>query len=217
MISVRAVHFAATMLVAGVAFFIVCIAEPAFRNASDDSHVPATVRSRLTWIGWLSLVLAVLSGAAWLVLTAAAMSDRPLAEVFSQGVLRTVLLQTDFGRDWLVRFALAFVLAGAFAPFLSAQRIRSGWSRAVLVVLAAALAGTLAWAGHAAGGLGLEAILHPAADVLHLVASAAWVGALVPLALLLGAVGRDGHLSRLRAPRRYAFRPSGLPASRRYW
>ena len=50
----------------------------------------------------------------------------------------------------------------------------------------------LAWAGHAAGGLGLEAILHPAADVLHPVASAARVGALVPLALLLGAVGRDG-------------------------
>jgi putative copper resistance protein D len=53
--------------------------------------------------------------------------------------------------------------------------------------LAAAFAGTLAWSGHAAGGLGGEAILHPAADVLHLIAAAAWVGALVPLIVLFAA------------------------------
>jgi len=57
------------------------------------------------------------------------------------------------------------------------------------VALAAAFTGTLVWAGHGAGGLGFAAILHQAADFLHLVAAAAWVGTLV--ALLLISVAND--------------------------
>ena len=57
--------------------------------------------------------------------------------------------------------------------------------------MAAAFAGVLAWSGHAAGGLGGEAIIHPAADVLHLIAAAAWVGALLPLIVLFAAAGMD--------------------------
>ena len=48
-----------------------------------------------------------------------------------------------------------------------------------------------AFAGHAIGGEGIEGVVHPAADVLHLIAAAAWVGALVPLALLLTMTGGD--------------------------
>ena len=188
---VRAVHFAATLLVAGVAFFVVFIAEPAFRTAKDDNRVAVVVRSRLTWIARISLALAVVSGAAWFDLTAAAMSGQPVADVFSQGVWWTVLSETTFGNDWLVRFVLACLLAGLFDPSLSEQRITSRWLKAALVIAAAAFAGSLAWAGHAAGGLGVEAIVHPAADVLHLIAAAAWVGALIPLWLLLRAAGQD--------------------------
>jgi copper resistance protein D len=188
----RAVHFAATLLVAGVAFFLVFIAEPAFRTAKDDNRVAVVVRSRLTWIARISLALAVVSGAAWFDLTAAAMSGQPVADVFSQGVRWTVLSETTFGNDWLVRFVLACLLAGLFDPSLSEQRITSRWLKAALVIAAAAFAGSLAWAGHAAGGLGVEAIVHPAADLLHLIAAAAWVGALIPLWLLLQAAGQDG-------------------------
>jgi putative copper resistance protein D len=39
----------------------------------------------------------------------------------------------------------------------------------------------------------MEGIVHAAADVLHLIAAAAWVGALVPLALVLLATGRDAR------------------------
>ena len=59
------------------------------------------------------------------------------------------------------------------------------------MVSAAAFAGALAWSGHAAGGLGSEAVIHPAADVLHLIAAAAWVGALLPLIVLFAAAGAD--------------------------
>ena len=191
LIYVRAVHFAATITVAGVAFFIIFIAEPAFRQAENGTRVAVFVRPVLAWIAWIGLVVTVVTGAAWLVLIAQSMSDSPLAEVFSEGILWTVLLQTGFGRDWLARFVLACLLAGMFVPFLSAQRSKSVWIKLVVVALAVGLVGTLAWAGHAIGGSGIEATIHPAADFLHLVAAAAWVGTLLPLALVLAAAGHD--------------------------
>jgi putative copper resistance protein D len=188
LVYVRAVHFAATLLVAGIAFFLVFIAEPAFRRAGNDTRLATAVRRRLTLLAWIGLLLTVISGAAWLILTAAAMSQQPLPGVFSGGVLWTVLSDTTFGNDWLMRAVLACLLAGLLAPALSKQRITSRLIKSALVILAAGLAGSLAWAGHAAGGIGMEATLHPAADVLHLIAAAAWVGALVPLTLLLSTV-----------------------------
>jgi len=198
LIYARAVHFAASIMAAGTVFFLIFIAEPAFRAASEAMRVPAFVRYRLTWIAWGSLAVAAISGAAWLVFTAASMSGRPPAGVFAQGVLWTVLDQTEFGNDWLLRSVLACLLAAAFAPILSAPRIKSVWFKAALAVLAAALVGSLAWAGHAAGGVGVEAIVHPAADILHLIAAAAWLGALVPLALLLSAAGQDSSIAIAR-------------------
>jgi len=61
----------------------------------------------------------------------------------------------------------------------------------VAMLLAAALIATLAWAGHGAAGSGTTGAVHLASDAMHLVAAAAWVGALVPLAILLGAAFRD--------------------------
>lgn len=186
----RAVHFAATLMVAGIVFFVVFIAEPALRKAPNDARVAATLRRRLAWIAWISLALCLVSGAAWLVLTAASMSGQSMAEMFSQGVFWTVLSQTDFGNDWLARLVFAFVLAGALVPLLS-PGAKSASLQAAAVVSAACLVGSLAFAGHAIGGQGLEGVVHPAADVLHLIAAAAWVGALVPLALLLSLTGQD--------------------------
>jgi putative copper resistance protein D len=187
----RAIHFAATLLVAGVALFVVFVAAPAWRDAAIDSAVAINVRRRLALIAWISLALALISGAAWLVLTAAAMSDLSAPQVFGDGVLWTVLSQTVFGRDWLIRLVLACALAATLPSLLTQQNHKTRWIETAAAVLAAAFAGTLAWSGHAAGGLGGEAILHPAADVLHLIAAAAWVGALVPLIVLFAAAGAD--------------------------
>ena len=69
----RAVHFAATLLAAGVVFFIVFIAEPAFahKRSVDRCALRRACGTGSPGIAWISLVVAVLSGAAWLVLTAA--------------------------------------------------------------------------------------------------------------------------------------------------
>jgi putative copper resistance protein D len=187
LISARAVHFAATLLAAGTVFFVVGIAEPAFRGTKTDARLAATLRPRFAWLAWISLIVAVLSGAAWLVFTAESMSGQAAADVLSQGVLWTVLAQTDFGNDWLMRFVLACLLAVLLAPALAEWRTKSRWANAALVALAVGFAGSLAFAGHAIGGQGIEGIVHPAADILHLIAAAAWVGALVPLALFLAA------------------------------
>lgn len=203
----RALHFAATITAAGVVWFIAFIAEPAFRHVKEGTSA-AVVRNRLAWIAWIGLLGAILSGVPWLVLTAESMSGQPLDQLAPQGVLWTVLSQTDFGRDWLLRFVMACVLAGLFVRFLSAEGMRSLWLKAVTVILAATLVGSLAWAGHAIGGRGVEGLLHPAADVLHLVAAAAWTGALVPLALLLTMTGAD--VASLAAARKATLRFSTL-------
>ena len=199
----RAVHFGATLMVAGIAFFVVFIAEPAFRQAPSAAGLAVTVRRALARIAWIGLALCLLSGTAWLVLVAASMSGQPLAAVYAQDIVWTVLSQTDFGNDWLARFAFACVLAGLFVQLLSAKGTRSVWIEGAAVVFAAAFAGSLAFAGHAVGGQGTEGIVHPAGDILHLIAAAAWVGALVPLAMLLfmtkgeGALG-VAHIATLR-------------------
>jgi putative copper resistance protein D len=80
--------------------------------------------------------------------------------------------------------------------------------RGTTAILAAAYAGSLAWTGHAIGGQGIEGLLHPAADALHLIAAAAWIGGLVPLALLLTMAGADS--ATLAAARTATLRFSSL-------
>ena len=203
----RAVHFAATLLMAGVVLFVVFVAVPAWRSGGDDSAAAINVRARLAVIAWFGLALALISGAAWLVLTSAAMSDLPATQVMGGDVLWTVLSQTTFGHAWLIRFVLACALAATLPPLLSPRNHKSPWLEITAALLAAAFTGALAWSGHAAGGLGNEAVVHPAADVLHLIAAAAWVGALVPLIVLFAAAGaNDTSLAMARtATTRFSF------------
>jgi copper resistance protein D len=195
LIFVRGVHFAATLTAAGVALFNIFIARPALRPAAS-TELRAVVRRRLAWIARIGLVLTLLSGAAWFVVVAESMSDQPLASVLADGgVLRTVLLDTDFGRDWLVRLLLIALLAGLLAADLRGKADSGGFLKLAVVLAAAGLAGTLAWAGHGNGGVGLAGNIHLAADVVHLIAAAAWVGGLLPLALMLAAVGRASSVA----------------------
>jgi len=196
----RFVHFAATIAATGVVFFIVLVFEPAVRGAAANTRVFKSLRRPLAAIAWSGLALAVVSGAAWLVLNAAAMSGEPVADAVAAQVLWTVLAQTTFGIGWLVRFALACGLAGSLVRLLSAQADKPLWLEMAAVAMAVAFVGSLAWAGHAIGGQSLEGALHPAADALHLIAAAFWLGTLVPLALLLGLNADDAAaLATMRA------------------
>jgi copper resistance protein D len=174
----RAVHFAATLSVTGVALFNVFVAQPVLRPPASP-ELRASVVRRLAWIGWIGLALALTS-----------ISDQPLETVFSDAsVLQAVLLDTDFGRDWLLRLLLIALLAGLLAADLREKQDSGGFLKLAVVLAAAGLTGTLAWGGHGIGGAGLGGRIHLAADFVHLIAAAAWVAGLLPLALVPAAVG----------------------------
>jgi copper resistance protein D len=185
--AIRAAHFAATALTAGVLSFLVLVAKPAVRTAVTIEGWAAFER-RCLWIAWIGLAATLLSGAAWVVLEVEAMSGLPLGEALAEGMPWTVLTQTQFGIVSDVRLGLAVLLAASLA--LDGSKERAGW---IPLGCAAALLGTLACTGHAAGTVGLLELPHLTGDVLHVLAAGAWVGGLVPLAVLLAAAHRHSN------------------------
>ena len=186
----RAFHLASALLLAGTLSFRCFVAAPAFR-AKACGPLEDELGVRLTRIVWAALAVAILSGAAWLIFLAAEIGDLPVADAVSRGVARTVLTQTAFGDAWVLRLEMASLLA----VLLLLPKPNPGFALATDVIcamLAFGLAASLAWAGHAAATEGLDGTIHLASDALHLVAAGAWLGALWPLAILLGAACRDG-------------------------
>ena len=186
LIAVRAVHLASTVLLAGTVVFDVVVVGPVPRSARADPQLNAWRRQSIG-IAWISLATAVLSGAAWLVVLAANIGGLPLDEVFSSDIVWRVLTRTRFGTDWSARLLVALLLAGGLMVLARRRDTAPRWLGAILVTLAILFLGSLAWAGHASGTPALLGDVHITADVLHLVAAGAWIGCLVPLALLLAA------------------------------
>ncbi len=200
LIAARVVHYASTISLAGV-FAVLCfVAAPA---------ISPWLRRRLSLVASASLAVALLSGAAWLLFVAAQMSGQPIAATLTQGIVGIVLKQTRFGQIWVLRFVLGVVLAGML---LVPQSWRGGlWRWGGLVVSAGVLA-SLAWAGHGGSTPGRPGDLHLAADMFHLLAAGAWVGSLIPLALLLAEARRSIDPGAAATARRVVVRFSILAA-----
>jgi putative copper resistance protein D len=180
----RAFHLASTLLLVGTIMFRGFVAAPALLTKAGGA-LQHDLTVRLTRIVWAALAVAMLSGAAWLALVAAEVAGSSIAAAVSQGVAWTVLTQTAFGDAWMLRLETASLLA----VLLLLPRPNPGFSLTIDIISAlpaAALAASLAWAGHAAATEGLDGEIHITSDALHLVAAGAWLGALWPLAILLG-------------------------------
>ena len=199
LIAARAVHYASTISLAGVFAFLCFIAGS---GASPRLH------RQLLAVALASLVLALLSGGAWLLFLSAQMSGQPIAASLTQGVVATVLTRTRFGQIWVLRFVLGVVLA---VLLLIPQRWRRWLWRWSGLAFAAAMLASLAWAGHGGATPGRPGELHLAADMLHLLAAGAWIGSLIPLALLLAETRRSGDAD-VSAARRAVVRFSILAA-----
>jgi putative copper resistance protein D len=184
LIVARAIHFASTAMVAGAIFFLSFVAAPALRPVVAESAA-AILSQRLRMLVWLALVVSILSGFAWLLLLSARIAGQPATAAFAGGVVWTVLTETRFGTDWMVRLCIALLLA-AILFFRSAEvKSKLTWRGWVVTFLAACLVGSLAWSGHAGASPGIKGGIHLVSDILHLVAVGAWVGALPPFAMLL--------------------------------
>jgi len=133
------------------------------------------LRAWLVASAGLSLLLSI----GWLVLMASSMAGTPLWPLDLEAISE-LLTGSAVGAAWKLRMAALAV--GALAAVLAAGR--GFWLLIVTLAAAVALA-TLAWTGHGAMDEGVSGWVHLAADILHLIASGAWVGALLGLVLLV--------------------------------
>ena len=181
LIAVRAIHFAATAVITGTLVFRAVVAKSA---PVSKPAVARRLQTQSLRVAWIALAITLLSGVIWLLLQAVSMSGLSPGEAMTSQVLSTVLNETQFGVVTEIRSVLAIILATCWP--MTVFRWRTGSQFAAALGLTA----SIAWTGHAASTLGELGNLHLAADALHLVAAAAWIGGLVPLAMLLAAVRR---------------------------
>src|SRR5262249_1670038 len=160
---------------AGAVIFGAAIAGPIMRQMGGAG---AALRARLMRIAWWSFAAALISGVAWLVLLAAQISERAAGEIFSEGILRPVLLPTTLGHVWRAGLRLAALLAAAVGGISPKQVALPRW--AIAALLASAFAAALVHSGHAAATAGWLGTFHRAADGMHLIAASAWLGGLLP-------------------------------------
>jgi putative copper resistance protein D len=170
----RWIHFAATAVALGTAGFMVLVAEPAARIRVPTGF--AVLRRHLVMVTWGALALAILSGAAWLVLLASDILGASLVDVCLHGGAWPVLADTRFGIVWCARLLLALL----FGLLLL-------WPALGTIQLAAA-AGIMALPaliGHAGATPGIAGDIHLVSDMVHLLAAGAWLGGLPAFALVL--------------------------------
>jgi putative copper export protein/mono/diheme cytochrome c family protein len=172
----------------------------------SDRPTAETWASRtLSLARWLA-VGALVSGIATLAYQLIAVSGR--ADVLlAPAMWLRLLLHSRFGTVWLVRHGLLVLLA-ALVVLQERDESAIDWAvwRLEAWALGAAAVGATAWAGHATAEdqLGSVATL---ADAVHLVAAGLWLGALLPLALLLRAASREAGADA---------RPYAVLAARRF-
>ncbi|MCA1652797.1 MAG: copper homeostasis membrane protein CopD [Sphingomicrobium sp.] len=131
-----------------------------------------------SWLAALA-VLALALSVVGLVLLAANMAGTPRWPIDVEAI-KSLLVGTSIGTAWKVRM-VSLAIAGTTGAFVAGRRWRV-WLAAASAGLALAM---LAWSGHGAMDEGAIGWVHLIADVLHLLAAGAWVGALLGLILLM--------------------------------
>ena len=167
-ILIRFASFAVLMLLFGLALF-------------GRDGVPLRLPSALLAVS--GILLAGLE----LAVMAASMSGVPLAQV-ERASIDILLNETTVGVAIKVRLAvLALILAFVAMPGRGVK-----FQRPMVSVLGGTAIATLAWSGHAAATEGTLGLLHRGADILHLLAAGAWLGAIVALGWHMVRAGRRG-------------------------
>jgi putative copper resistance protein D len=156
--------------------------------------------TRPTALAWEARVLSLARGLVFMTLVTGAVSvayqtatltGRPEAAIEARSLTR-VLLDTQAGHVWLLRTGLLLLLAG-FLALRGDTRERADWLAARGQALGlAALSLALVTAGGHAAAVTPSALAAMTIDAAHLVATGLWIGALLPLALLLRRASRAG-------------------------
>ena len=185
LILVRWLHLSASMLLAGLFLFEAVIVVPAARKPSANiGHLLGRIHQLTCRTALWTLLVALMSWFGWSWLVASTMTGDDLIECLQSGDWLTVLTGTQFGHIWLFRVIVSLVLA-IILWVVARTSGRRSFLQATLVGLSVIELVSLAWAGHATASSGPFGIVHLLGDALHLLTSAFWPGALVPLAAFL--------------------------------
>ena len=95
--------------------------------------------------------------------------------------LWSIVSDTGFGRSGALRMGALALSAMLLLVLPNSRRL---WTLQAL--LGGALVASFAWTGHGSMDAGAAGLLHRGSDVLHLLAAGIWIGALLPLSLLIG-------------------------------
>ncbi len=172
-IGIRFALYANLMLLFGLPLFALY----ALKGAERLNGNVLSFRSFTIWLALLATCLSLLS----IIAMTASMAGVSLFEV-DRASLRAMILETPMGEAWAVRIvALIGMLCLTVSP---GGRNRPTWLVLASLGAASALA-SLAWTGHGAASDGVTGVSHLIADIVHLLASGAWIGALAALGALL--------------------------------
>ena len=149
----------------------------ALRGAERLHSNVLPLRALVIWLAAAGVVLSVLS----IFAMTASMAGVALLEV-DRASVSMMISETPMGKAWVVRMAALFV---SLSIAIVMGRLKTPtWLVLVSLGSAAALA-SLAWTGHGAASEGVAGTRHLIADIVHLLAAGAWIGALAALGMLL--------------------------------
>jgi putative copper resistance protein D len=174
----RGLHVAASLSVFGSALCYACItARPMQQLPPATMHRAERLSAGLLR---LSLAVAVVAGAIWLLLEAVYVADTDrIADAV--GALAPLLYETNFGQLLALRLALLLLAVIVFGD--GANRSRAAVAAALSAVAVALEAGL----GHGAAMGNAQGQVLLVALVFHLLAAGAWLGGLLPLLIAIDA------------------------------
>ena len=183
-ISVRIGLYLSLMLLFGAPFFGLVALRPHERVSLTRGRMGGVLAST----GLLGGVLSLFG----MVVMARSMSGAEEYASIERHVYEMLLLHTNVGLAWLVRM-------GALAAVVWAALYLARWPTLWLTITAACggvALSSLAWSGHGAMDEGARGLLHLSADILHLLAAAAWLGS-IAMFILLSACTRVDDANRI--------------------
>jgi putative copper resistance protein D len=168
-IALRWLQYSGAVVLLGAPLFLL----HSFRNVSG---------SDLAWARPTLIIAAgvvALGSVAALIAQTAVMAGS-LGEALKPASLSFMVTGTALGMAMAVRAAVGLVCLLALIVLKPGRAI---WS--LTVVAGLIVAASFAWTGHGASSPGPDGLLHLAADIVHAVAAALWLGALAALTILL--------------------------------
>lgn len=172
----RAIHIAGSILLAAVFAFRLIILKPAASTCGRADKSQAGFRDAWNRFALADWMLVIGSGFIWFGLVAASIGGAATLFEVQPETFSIILLHTQFGHLWLVRYGCCFVLGVLF--FIRCHE-------SIKAVLSLVILASLAVAGHAGASASSAGPLVLAGDIVHLIAAVLWPGGLVPLLFVL--------------------------------